>query len=160
ATGGTDGARGPLRAVRHFYAAHAYPSNDAGWDTHYERVIGNVLRHHGSRTDERVRADGVAADDCAVCPQCRAPSHGRRRVLIFPRHVAARGAHVRKDHRRATENVVFKGDTRIERNVVLDLHVIANHDARRDQHVLPDVALAADDGAGHDMREVPDFRAL
>ena len=54
---------------------------------------------------------------------------------------------VGEHHRRPAEHVVFERDAGVDRHVVLDLDVVADHDARRHDDVLADVAATADAGA-------------
>src|SRR6184192_1270956 len=58
------------------------------------------------------------------------------------------------------EHVVFEHHALVDRDVVLDIHVVP--DARPGHHhdVLAQVAALADHGAGHDVTEVPDLRAF
>src|SRR5262249_27434231 len=85
--------------------------------------------------------------------------HQRSLVFVLARDVAARVHHVGEHHRRPAEHVVFEDAARVDRDVVLDLDVVADGHVGRDHHVLPDIAARADARVLHHVREVPDFAA-
>src|SRR5256885_7415458 len=63
------------------HSALAHPSGDASRIPDDERVVGHVARHDGTGTNERLTADGLAAQDRAV--RAEAGAALARRPLIF-----------------------------------------------------------------------------
>ena len=62
-------------------------------------------------------------------------------------HLADFGARiedVREDHRGATENPLFQGDTFIHTDIVLNLAFVADDCGGADDNILTDVAVVAD----------------
>jgi len=123
-------------------------------------MVGNILCDHSSGTNEGIAADGVAADDRAVGAQGGAALDERGADLVHLSNFGAGVEDVGENHRRATEDAVFQGDTLVDGNVVLDLAASADEGVGADDDVLADVAVLADSGAGEDVGEVPDFGAF
>src|SRR5213076_1498368 len=103
---------------------------------------------------------GHAADDRGVRTDRAAALHERAPVLVPARHVAPRIHHVGKHAGGPAEHVVFQLDALVDRDVVLDLDVVADFRAGHHDDVLAEVAALADDGAGHHVRKVPDLGAV
>src|SRR5207237_2554515 len=115
--GAAHGARRLPRRHGETLAALAHPADAAGRHTHHERVRRDVRRHHGTRADERVLAEGDAAHDRRVRADRRAPLHERGAILVLARHVAAGVHHVGANARRPGQRVVLENDTLGNRNV-------------------------------------------
>ncbi len=140
-------------------AAGAHPAARTGRVAVHQSVIGNVAGDHRPGADERIAADRRAAHHRAIGTERRALAYQRGAVFVLAGHVAARVHDVGEDHRRPAEYVVFQNAAGINRNIVLNFDVIADHHVRGNHHVLADVAVGADAGILHHMREMPDFRA-
>ena len=67
--------------------------------------------------------------------------------------------HVGEDATRAAEDVILKLDALVDRDVVLDLDVIADPGPRHHHHILAEAAPLANDRTGHHVAEVPDLGA-
>src|SRR5213596_2116308 len=157
--GAADGTRGLAGGDRQPFAALAHPSHAARRHAHHQRVRRDVGRHDRAGADERVLAERDAAQDRGVGTDGAAPLHARGAVLVLARHVAPRVQHVGEHARRPAEHIVLQGHAFVDRDVVLDLDVVADLRAGHHHHVLAQVAALADDGARHDVAEVPDLRA-
>ena len=136
----------------------ADPAHPSRWHAHHQSVIRNIPRHHRARADERIAADGDAANDGGVGANGRAPPHQRGLKLALTLDLAAGIDDVGENHRGAAEDVVLQDDAVVHRDVVLDFHAIANDRVVVHEHVLAQIAAFADAGCGHDVAEVPDAR--
>ena len=123
-------------------------------------VIRHVLRHHRARADEAVAAQRDPANDRGVRTDRCAALHQRALVLVLAVYMTARVEHVGKDHRWSQERVILNDHPGIDRDVILDLNVVANDAFRRNNDVLPDIAAAADARGCHNMTEMPDLRPI
>jgi hypothetical protein len=63
--------------------------------------------------------------------------------------------HVRENHGRAQEYIVFTFHPGINRYIILYLHVVTQYDMWRYDDVLPDITALADFAIGHDVAKVP-----
>jgi len=52
--------------------------------------------------------------------------------------------YVREDHGRATKYVVFERDPLIYRDIILNLHSVANPDTRTNDDVLTEITIGSD----------------
>lgn len=139
------------------YAAAAHPANPTRGDSDHKRVIRHVMRDHSTGAYERISPDRDPADNRRVrTERCSALNE---RALIFrtPVYVAPGSDHIGEDHRWSAEHVVFQLDAAVERYIVLNFYIVADHDAARDVNVLAEDALAADPAVVHYVREVPDL---
>jgi len=96
------------------------------------------LPHAGRRLEEQrihyAEHRGVGADGSALF-------HQSFPQFIHPDDGASRIEDIGKDHGRPAENIIFQGYTLIDRNVVLNLDVIAHSNIGADYHILPDFAV-------------------
>src|SRR5688572_7548612 len=141
-------------------AAPADPAPDARRVAVDDRVVGHVARDDAARADDAEASERHAADDRRVGADGSAAPHERAAVLVLALDVASRVDHVREYHRGPAEHVVLEDDARVDRDVVLDLDVVADDASRRDHDVLADVAARADSRVAHHVAEVPDLRAV
>src|SRR5207247_2374846 len=81
-------------------------------------------------------------------------------VLVFAGDVGARVQHIGEDAGRPAEHVVFEHHTFVDRDVVLNLHVVADLCPGHHHHVLTQAAALPDHGARHHVTEVPDLGVL
>src|SRR6478736_5880783 len=75
------------------------------------------------------------------------------------RHLRARVFHVGEYARRAAEDFVLEFHPVEDRDVVLDLDVVANFGPSSHENVLPNRAIAADGRAAHHVGKMPNARA-
>src|SRR5712664_2668701 len=147
------------RARMQSLTALAHPPHAARRHADHQAVGGHVGRDHGARADERVLAECDAANDGRVGPDGAAALHERAPVFVLARDVAARVHHVGEHAGGPAEDVVFQLDALVNRDVVLDLDVVADFRPGHHDDVLAEVAALAVHGAGHDVRKVPDLGA-
>ena len=114
----------------------------------------------------------MAAYNGAVRAQRRALAYERARVNAMHRKVRSRRIHVREHAGGTAEHIVFKGNSLIYRNIVLDpdsvsypdvvahIHVLAQGTVRPDYSSFLDVAEVPDLGAGANLRSVIHVAAL
>lgn len=115
-----------------------------------------ILRNHRARGDGRIRPQFVAADDRRVCADCGAAPHERLAILGFAHDLRTRIVDVGAHAGRAAEHAVLKNHAFIDRDIVLDLHVIADRHPWSNDNILPNVAFLADDDVSQDVAEMPD----
>ena len=65
--------------------------------------------------------------------------------------------YVRKNHRGSTKDIIFEGNTFIDRDIILNFHKIADYNVVADIDILPNRTAATDFRTGLNMTEVPDF---
>jgi len=109
-----------------FFSADAHPADQFGRVADHKGVVGNVFCDHRPRSYEGVFTDGVAADDGAVGPQGGAFPDKGRADLAHLGNFRPWVVDVRKDHRGAAENAVFKGNAFINADVILNLALVAD----------------------------------
>src|SRR5262249_40042939 len=148
-TGGTPLHPQPLATLAH-------PSNPSSRNANHQPERGNVRRYYCPGTDERVFADRHSADDGRVGSDARSAPDQRGRVFALPGDVTAGVEHVGEDAGRSAEDIVFQRHAFVDRDVVLDLHVVADPGPGHDDDVLAEVAAFTDLRPGHDVDEVPD----
>src|SRR5688572_8367213 len=73
--------------------------------------------------------------------------------------MAPRIDHVREHAAGSAEDIIFQDHPFVDRDVVLDLYVVAQTGAGHDHDVLPQVAALTVDRPGHDVAEMPDLGA-
>ena len=133
----------------------AHPTDVPRRVTHHEGIRRDVPRHHRARSNHGVGADRMSANNRRIGPDRGAPFDTRRTELILARHGTARIDDVREHAAGPEEDIVLAGHARVDRDVVLHLHAIAQHDARRDDNVLPNRATLANDAPRHEVRKMP-----
>ena len=89
--------------------------------------------------DKSVFANGMAANNGRIGTDGSAFPNERFFIKCFSplRIFASRIEDVGKNHRRAAEDVIFKLDTFIDRNIILNLDMIADSDVVPHIHILP-----------------------
>ncbi len=109
-------------------------------------VRGDVLGNYGAGADECMFANGIAADNrCIGTNACTTLDTCWQVVFaIIARKGGARRGDVRKHHRRTAKNIVFQRDALIHRDIVLNLHVVADLNAGANYDILTDPATFAD----------------
>ena len=81
-------------------------------------------------------------------------------ILIPPYYRTPGINDIRKHHGRAQEYIIFTNNPRIDRNIVLDLDVVAENYPRGYHYILSDIASGTNSGSWHDMGEMPDPAAF
>src|SRR6516164_4117358 len=71
--------------------------------------------------------------------------------------MTARVDHVREDHGGTAEHIVFKLNSGVHRDIILNLYPIADLDPCGDDYVLTKIAVASNPRPSHYMTEVPYF---
>src|SRR5450755_4494577 len=102
------GARYIPSVCRQPRATVAHPSSPARRVAEHQCVGRNVARDNGARTDERIFAYYVSADDRRVGADSRAALDQGSKVFVFARNMAARVDDIGKNHARPAEYIVFK----------------------------------------------------
>src|ERR1700722_8415372 len=120
---------------------------------YHKRIVWNVLCDDGSSGHKAVPAQYDTADNSRIRSNGCPLSHKGSFVLILPFYVTAWIDHIRKDHRWPAENIVFKLHSSINRDVILDLHSVADPNIWADYNILTEVAVASDLGTSHYMAE-------
>lgn len=121
-------------------------------------VRRNVSRDDRAGSDHGVVPDGNAAEDGRVRSETCSSADVRGAMILgpIPRKCRSGRQHIREHDRRSAEDVIFKRDAVIHRDVVLNLHIAADADVRTKHDILPDAAIATDDDTTQDVAEMPD----
>lgn len=122
-----------------------------------QSIVGYVARHNRAGSHKRVPPYCGATDYGTVRPKGSAPLYQRPPVLIPAHHVAAWIHDVGEYHGRPAEYIVLQDAASINRDIILDLDVVADGYVRRNYHVLTNIAAVADPAILHDVREMPDL---
>src|SRR3989454_11549629 len=157
--GAAGSALAPPPRHREALAALAHPPDTSGGNAQHQAEGRNVGGDDGARADEGVLAQGHAAHDRRVGADRAAALHEGRPVRVLAGDMGARVHHVGEHAGRPAEHVVFEHHPLVDRDVVLDLHVVPDACPGHHHDVLAQTAALADHGAGHDVTEVPDLRA-
>ena len=75
-------------------------------------------------------------------------------------HVTTRINHISEHRRRPAKNIVFESHSFVDRDVILNLDVVADNATRRDDNILTKIAVFADPRIFHDMTEMPNLGSL
>src|SRR5690606_4546896 len=76
--------------------------------------------------------------------------------LIHSGHFTARIKDVGENHRGTAEHSVFKGDSLVNRNIILDLDTVPYNHSRPQHDILPDPTVLADPRVFQNVRDMPD----
>src|SRR5215218_4715409 len=132
-----------------------HPANPPGGYPDHQSKRRHVTSDNCSRADKAVFPQSNPTENGRVGPNRGTAAHERLLILRLSRHMAPGIYYVREHAARPTEDVVLQHNTFVDRNVVLNLHIIAQPRPRHYHHVLPQVAALTDYRARHDMAEVP-----
>ena len=146
-TSAADGAGdGPLyrSGICELDPALADPARSPPRNAGYQRKVRNIPSDHGSSADERVAANGDAADDGGISSYRSAAHDQRLAVLILSRDVAPRIDDVGEYHAWATEDIVLDRYAFVDGDVVLDADVVAEDGATGDENALTEGAAFTD----------------
>ncbi len=140
-------------------AAFAGPAFLTGGYADHQRIGRNISVHNGTGGDKGVLSNGMAAQDRGIGPDGGAfPDQGFMIVIRTALRVFTAGINdIGKDHGRAAKDIVFQLHTFVNRNIVLDLDVIADAHIRSHIDILTKGAVGSDTGTGLNMAEVPDL---
>ena len=97
----------------------------------HQGVVGHVLRDHGPGRDEAIAAERDAADDRGVGADRRTAADQRPLVQGMPVDLGTRVGDVGQNAGGPEEDVVLDRRARVDRDVVLDLDVVADDAPRR-----------------------------
>src|SRR4029434_2256294 len=137
----------------------AHPGFALCRDAQHQRIVGHIAAHHCARADECVTANARAANDCAIgAERCAAP-HNRPQILAVPIDLGSRVNDISENAGRSAEDVVFQLDSGVNRNVILNLAVIANHHVVGDIYVLAQNAALAEAGSRLHVGKMPNLCA-
>ncbi len=119
-------------------------------------MIGNIFGNHRPCADEGVTPDGMAADDCAVCPQGCAFFDEGGTHLVHLGNLRPGVVDVGKNHGRSAEDTVFQSDTFVNADVVLNLAIVPDNHPVGNKYVLTDITILPNERTGANMSPVPD----
>src|SRR4029450_5999739 len=123
----------------HDNAADAHPAGGPGGCAQDQLVVSHGGGDDRARTDPRVTTDGGPADDGCVRAGGRAAVYDGWDDL--PIADGARSAIVGEHRARADEHLIADRDSRVHRDVVLDLRPVADGHVRVDEDVLAERAV-------------------
>ena len=105
-------------------AVLAYPTDLAGWISHDQRISRNILRYHRPGTDHGIPPDRMSTNNRSVSSDRGPLANHRLLILVFPRDSATRIGYICKHATRPQEHIILANHPRINRHIVLYLHVI------------------------------------
>src|SRR4029450_254925 len=114
--------------------------------------------HHCSRANKGIPPNHRTTDNGGIGANGRPASHQGARILIVTHDLCTWGNDVCKDTRRSTEDIIFEFHPRVDRDVILNLDVIAQHHVRSHMHVLAQNTALPNARPGHHMAKMPDLR--
>src|SRR5437016_3696640 len=135
------------------------PSDSAGRVSNDQREVRHAPGNHRAGPDKGITPDGDATHDGGIGAHRTAPLQPGGLVQRVPVDLGARVDDVRQDTRRSEKHIIVNHHTRIDRDIVLNLDVVADRRPTIDVHVLSYDAVCADPCALHDVREMPDLCA-
>jgi len=140
-------------------AVAAHPGFLAGGIAYHEGIVGDVLGHDAAGSNETVAAQRHPADDRGVrADRGPATDHGLL-VEVVPVDLAAGIGDVGQNTGRPQEDVVLNRGSRIDRDVVLNLDVVADDNPTSHIDILPEDAILPNPGPSQYMTKVPDLGA-
>jgi len=137
----------------------AHPSNSTRRNTKHQGIVGNVFRNNGSCSNKGMSANRDTADDRRVCSDRTAAPEERPFIEAVTIDLRTGVGDVGQDTGGAEENIVFDHGPGIDRNIVLDLHSLAEDDIIGNVDVLSENTFLADFRSGLHVTVVPDFGA-
>jgi hypothetical protein len=137
----------------------AGPAPEPRWTTVDGPIIRNVPGHDGPGANQAIPAQNYPAEDRRICADAGAALNQRLPILGLSLYECPWIYYVGEYHGRAKEHVILDSNTRIHRNVVLNLDPIAHDAPGGDDYILANIAPLANLAALHDMAEMPDLRA-
>ena len=140
-------------------AMTAHPAGLAARHALDQGIVGHVLGDDGAGGNETVAPEGDPAYNRRVGPDRGSAADQGLLVKALPADLRARVGDVGQHAGGAEENVILDHRARVDRHVVLRLHVASDGDAVGNEGVLPENAFIADYCSGADVGEVPDFCA-
>lgn len=129
------------------------------WYADHQRIIRHVMCNCCSSPDKAIAAQGDAAHNRRIRSDRSAFFYNSFPIFVAPNDVAAGIDYIGEYHRRTTKDVVFEFYASIDRNIILDLDVIADLAFRAYHHILAEVTTCSDLRAAHDVREMPNLGA-
>jgi hypothetical protein len=155
------GTKGSI-AVRKFEPV-ARPGNPSDLPTgysHNQSVRGDIFGYYRPCSYESVFTDCITANNRGISPNGGPALDVCFHVFVLALYVAARVDNIGKYHTRPAKNIVFQDNFVVDRNVVLDLDIIAQPGSTAYIAILAKHALTSNFGPGHYMNPVPDFGSI
>src|ERR1043166_1840554 len=134
-----------------------HPTLLSAWVSYNQGIVWDVIGDHGAGGDEGVAANCDTAENGGIGPNSSAASDQRLLVETSPAHLRARVGNISEHTRWSQEHVIFDDETRVDRDVILDFHIIADNRASIDVYVLAKDAALSDLGPLHDMGKMPNL---
>ena len=136
----------------------AHPPYLPGRYPSHQSIILYVFRHNGAGSDQSTAPYRMTAHYRAIRAEGGSLAHARTRVNSVHREMRPRSIYIRKNAGRATEDIVFKLNAFVDRNIVLDPDTIPNADIVTNIHILAQGTILTYDSPALDMAEMPNFR--
>src|SRR5690606_33995086 len=135
---------------------NTHPSPQTCRVPHHQPVVGNIPSDDGSSTNKRILSYRKTTDYRTISTQSGPlPDQGWAK-LIHSGHFTARIKDVGENHRGTAEHSVFKGDSLVNRNIILDLDTVPYNHSRPQHDILPDPTVLADPRVFQNVRDMPD----
>ena len=136
--------------------AYAHPADDPARIPNNKGEVWDILHHHCPGADKGVLSDRHPTYDGAVGAKACTPSNQCRKKFFHAPDLATGIDHVRKHHRRTTEDKVLKCHAFVHGDIILDLDPLTDDYVWADHHVLTDPAILPDPRIPQNVGEMPD----
>ncbi len=138
----------------------AHPAGLARRIPHNQCIRRNLLSYHCARANKGVSTNLISTHNSCISAYTRALANNRLPVFILARDSATRINHIREDTRGAQEYIVFAFNARVDTDVVLNLHVVAQLNTWTNNHILSQIAVFTHHTIRHHMGEMPNLSAF
>src|SRR5215470_15558496 len=128
----------------------AHPTFPNGWHAQHESIIRHVPSNHSARPNKGIAADAGATNDGCIGPDCRSPANSGSLIEMATYNLGSRIHHIGEHTGGAAENIIFKLNTRINGNIVLNFDVVTNGGIRGDENILAKDAVLSNSSVGTD----------
>ena len=114
----------------------AHPADLAGRHTYHEGIGLHISVNHSASSNERVLANGCAADNGAVSTQSGPMLDQGIAVLVLTVDCRARVVDISEYHARAAEYITLQRHIIVDRDIILDLDVVAYDNLIANKNIL------------------------
>ncbi len=151
---GTDAP--PVQFFDKNLAALAHPSSLTSGHAKHKCMSGHIGSDHGTSSDHCPLPYLVPANDRGIGTDGSTRANGSMQIASFSLWVLCTRRQIVGEHaRRTAEHPILEFDTFVHRNVVLNLHPVADANVVCDVDVLAQAAVLPDLGTSLNMAEVP-----
>jgi hypothetical protein len=138
----------------------AHVAHMAGWVAEPKLISADVFGNYCPRTDKGKSPDIMSTDDGGIGTDRGPLANMGMEVLIATWDGRPWVEHIGENHAGSQEHVIVAGNTAVDRDIVLDLDVVAEYHTWAHDDILAQIATFAQDGTRHNVAEVPDLATI